>query len=138
MSQELKWTKITSHYVDVYKSMVDELFDILKEGKAKIRIMFRQSAIQPINISQEQRKKGFHLLYYQFIKHAFGLKYSNTSTNPVHLRAYFDRLPDTREKNQLFKEHIHSLQNQSWLKAANIRIRPEDITEIDSKNHIEL
>lgn len=138
MRQELKWSKITSHYTEIYISIVSELFNILKEDKAKIRIMFRQSAIQASNLSKEQKEMGYHLLYYQFIKHAFGFRYSNKSNNPIFLRPYFDRMPNSKEKNQEFKHHIFSLQHLSTFEKAKIQIRAEDITEVDSKKHIEL
>jgi hypothetical protein len=135
---EVKWQKITSNYLDVYLSFVDALFDLIAADKVKIRIMFRQSAIEPKNLTALQKENSFHLLYYQFIKHAFGLRYSNPSGEEIYLRTYFDKIPDTVEKNELFKNHIYALQSLDGFKNANIRIRREDIVEVDSKKHIEL
>lgn len=135
---EVKWQKITSNYLDVYLSFVDALFDLIAADKVKIRIMFRQSAIEPKNLTALQKEHSFHLLYYQFIKHAFGLRYSNPSGEEIYLRTYFDKIPDTEEKNELFKNHIYALQSLDGFKNANIRIRREDIVEVDSKKHIEL
>lgn len=135
---EIKWQKITSNYLDVYLAFVDGLFDLIAQDKVKIRIMFRQSAIEPKNLTSLQKEHAFHLLYYQFIKHAFGLRYSNPNGEPVYLRTYFDKIPDTNEKNELFKNHIYALQSLEPFKEANVKIRREDIVEVDSKKHIEL
>ncbi|WP_202909731.1 hypothetical protein [Mucilaginibacter pedocola] len=72
LHKEVKWTKVTSNYLSKYKGLIDEYFDLIKSGKLKIRIMFRQSAYEAINLTQSQKDNGFFLLYYQFIKHAFG------------------------------------------------------------------
>lgn len=138
ITTELKWSKITTHYVGAYKMIVDEIFDLLEEDKAKIRIMFRQSAIQATNIPDHLKDSGFHLLYYQFIKHAFGIRYCNESDQDIYLRTYFDKLPDSKEKNELFKNHIYALQSLNHFKNANLKIRRDDIAEIDSKRHIQL
>ena len=38
-------------------------------------IMFRQNAHVPVGLTQEQPAGGYFRLYYQFIKHAFGLSH---------------------------------------------------------------
>ena len=97
--------------------------------------MFRQSAIVPSNLTKEQYESGFHLLYYQFIKHAFGLRYSNND-NDVYLRLYFDKLPDTKLKNELFLNHIYALQSLPTFQNANLKIRRDDIVEVNSHDHV--
>lgn len=136
--EELKWTKVTSTYLETYKTIIDEFFTLVKEGKVKVRIMFRQAAYEVKSVPQEYKDKSFHLLYYQFIKHAFGLRYSNETGEFVNVRAYFDKLPDSLEKNELFKNHIYALQSINHLAEAKIRIRRDDIVEVNSKKHIEL
>ena len=80
--------------------MMDVFFSFIRADRLKIRIMFRQSAMVASNLTKEQQDSGFHLLYYQFIKHAFGLKYIE-SDEEVYLRLYFDKLPDKKLKNEL-------------------------------------
>lgn len=134
---EIKWTKVTEAYLDKYKQMMDTFFDLIRQDKVKIRIMFRQNAKVATNLSREQIDNGFHLLYYQFVKHAFGLKYHRESfTNgDTYIRLYFDRLPNTNAQNETFKSHIYDLQNLRDFQTAKIKIRMEDIVEIDSKEH---
>lgn len=137
LHREIKWSKVTSQYLDSYFGLVETFFDFVSEDKIKVRIMFRQSALEPISLSSLQQERRYHLLYYQFIKHAFGLIYSNNQDD-VFLRTYFDKLPDSSEKNELFKNHIYALQSLYGFKQANIKIRRSDIAEVNSKKHIEL
>lgn len=107
---EAKWQSVTAYTPEVYQALVIELFTLIREDKAKVRIMFRQSAHMAQNLTPAQRDRSFHLLYYQFIKHCFGWPHANTSMQTVHLRLYFDRLPDKAIKNEEFMNHIYALQ----------------------------
>jgi hypothetical protein len=132
--KEIKWTKVTSNYLEKYKEIISCFFDFIKKDKVKIRIMFRQNALIPKNLSKVQTDKGFHLLYYQFIKHAFGFSY--TKDNNVYLRLYFDKLPDSKIKNEQFLNYIYGLQSLSGFRKANLKIRREDIAEVNSHEHV--
>jgi hypothetical protein len=70
--------------------------------------------------------------------HAFGLAFSNKTEDEVYLRIYFDYLPDTLERRQVFKAHIKGLQTTRPFQLAKIKIRKQDIAEIDSKKHLVL
>lgn len=135
LNNEIKWTKVTENYLDKYRTMMSVFFEFIREDKVKIRVMFRQNAMVPANLSKEQQDKGFHLLYYQFIKHAFGLAYSENPED-VYLRLYFDKLPDTKIKNEQFLNYIYGLQSLSDFRRANLKIRREDITEVNSHDHV--
>lgn len=52
-------------------------FEFVKANKIKVRIMFRQNAQVPQNLTREHEENEYFLLYYQFIKHAFGIDYCN-------------------------------------------------------------
>lgn len=133
---EIKWTKVTENYLQKYKQVMDLFFDFVKQDKVKVRIMFRQNAQIPINLTKEQIENGYHLLYYQFVKHAFGLRYH--AVNPAddtYIRLYFDKLPDTHLQNEAFKAHIYGLQGLASFQKARLKIRLDDIVEINSKDH---
>lgn len=132
---EVKWTRVTEPYLDKYIALVDTFFELIASKKIKVRIMFRQSAYQANNLTDYNKEHGYFLLYYQFIKHAFGLKYSNTTGQPIYLRLFFDELPDSKTKAQLFKNHIHALQTTKGFTEANIKIRKRDIGEVKSHEH---
>ena len=133
--QEVKWTKVTEQYLDKYIELIDYFFEFVKSNKIKIRIMFRQNALVPQELTKEQQKKEYFLLYYQFIKHAFGIDYCNLKEkDQVILKLYFDKLPDTKKNNKEFKGHIYALNDLFYIN--NVHIYNEDIAEVDSKNHV--
>lgn len=136
LHKEIKWQKVTANYLSKYKKVVEALFDLIKEDKIKIRIMFTQNRFEATHLEEYHYKHEYFLLYYQFIKHAFGLKFSNPDGNPIKLRIYFDRLPDTREKSALFKSHITSLEKSPEFRRQHILIPDDQIAEIKSHNHI--
>ncbi len=130
---EVKWEKITGPYRDKYASLIGMFFDLVKNDVVKVRIMFTQNRYIPIGLSKEQIENSYFLLYYQFIKHALGLVY--TDAGPARLRLYFDRLPDTKEKVDLFKSHILRLRHNPQFIAAKISIRDQDIADVVSHDH---
>ena len=71
---------------DKYVKVVDFIFDLLKNDEMKIRIFFRNNQYAPIGLTSEHKKHKFQLLYYQFIKHAFGLEYSNDTGRDLYIK----------------------------------------------------
>lgn len=135
LGSELKWQNINIYQEEGYKAMIDLFFEFIVANKAKVRIMFTQNSYKIKAETVYQKENKYHLLYYQFIKHAFGLKFMD-GRNPNHLEFFFDIIPDTKEKNETFKNHIYSLQRLSEFQKANITIEADAIGEVDSKKHI--
>lgn len=132
---EVKWTKVTEQYLDKYIELINYFFEFVKSNNIKIRIMFRQNAQVPQNLTRIQEEKEYFLLYYQFIKHAFGIDYCNfNQKDRIILKLYFDKLPDTKKKNREFKGYIYALNDFFCIN--NIHIYNEDIAEVDSKKHV--
>lgn len=44
---EIKWQKVNAYHFDKYIQLVDELFEMGKEGLLKIRIFFRHNQYEP-------------------------------------------------------------------------------------------
>lgn len=132
---ELKWTKVNEFHLPHYIKMMDLFFDLLENYPMKVRIMFMQNIFKPDTLSDYQRENGYFLLYYQFLKHAFGFRDIN-SNEPTHLELFFDKLPDTKEKNKAFKKYIYGIQFLPEFVNSNITIREDAISEVDSKKHI--
>lgn len=132
---EVKWQKVTSNYLGKYKNLMDLFFDLVKEDKVKVRIMFCQNCNAPEGLEPYHIEHEYFLLYYQFIKHVFGLQYANTGNHYLNVRVYFDKLPDTKEKCELFKDHIYGLNRYREFQKARIRIDREQITEVTSHKH---
>lgn len=137
-AHEAKWQKVNEHTLEVYVRFVQEVFALIREGKLKMRIMFRQSAHVAQNLTDLHKDRSFHLLYYQFIKHSFGWVHANAGPDPIALRIYFDKLPDKSEKNELFKNYVFGLQRLEPFQSARLVIRPDDIAEVDSSRHVEM
>lgn len=137
---EVKWTKVSESYLDKYISIIDVLFDLIAENKIKIRIMFTQNAHQAVGLTHDQVNRRFQLLYYQFFKHAFGLRFCNPAVGRIYdeifLKIFFDALPDEKEKNEEFKEFIQRLEMSTDFREANIKIRNRDIGEVVSHDHV--
>lgn len=133
---EIKWVKVTANYLDKYKQMMDIFFSFIKKNRLKVRIMFRETSQTPSNLSPEQVHNRYSLLYYQFVKHSFGLIYHDAPRNtPVYLRLYFDEIPYPLDQRDAFKSHVFSLQRNSRFRKAQVKIRMDDVVEINSEKH---
>ncbi|HLM54198.1 MAG TPA: DUF3800 domain-containing protein [Pseudoxanthomonas sp.] len=134
LHDEVKWQKISAAYADKYIAVLDEAFDLAAEGKIKLRIMFTQNYWGAGHLTAEQRETSFFRLYYQFIKHAFGLAYAG-STGHTRLRILFDKLPDTDEKCAQFKGYLTGLTHYPLFRDARLSLSADAIAEVDSKHH---
>lgn len=136
LGAEIKWQKITENYAGKYIELMSTTFSLMAKGKLKMRIMFTQNYFAAARLSAAQRENGFFLLYYQFVKHAFGLQYCAESLGPAQLRIYFDKLPDTGEKCLAFKGYVSGLNQSRSFREAGITITADRIAEVDSKHHV--
>ncbi len=73
LGAELKWTKISAAYAQKYVAFLDAVFDLVEEGDIKLRIMFTQNSNEAVGLEDHQIDNSYFLLYYQLVKHAFGL-----------------------------------------------------------------
>jgi hypothetical protein len=132
---EVKWNKITWAYKDKYVDLLDEFFDLVEKQLVKIRIMFTNNSIVPTCLTKQQLDNEFFLLYYQFVKHAFGITTCMHAEN-TKLRINFDKIPDSKEKACEFKDYIFKL-NMIFNKK-NVYLERDGISEVDSHNHVVL
>lgn len=135
LGAEVKWQKISEAYEHKYIELVDEIFSLMAEGKLKMRVMFTQNRYRATSLTPDQREHAFFLLYYQFVKHAFGLIYAGGGSS-VRTRFYFDKLPDTDEKCLRFKEFVAAISRTREFREASVVIPQDQIAEIDSKQHV--
>jgi hypothetical protein len=133
--KEAKWSKVTDQYLSKYLGLMETFFALVEVDKVKTRIMFTQNSIVAKSLRSEQLENEYFLLYYQFVKHAFGLQYSNSTNSPIQVRLYFDDLPDTREKVANFKVYIAGLNRFRQFEDANIKIPLDQIAEVNSHDH---
>jgi hypothetical protein len=134
--KEVKWQRVSDQYLERYKSLIDAFFNEIRNNRLKVRIMFRQNThTRKRNLVEDDGLEYFKL-YYQFIKHGFGLKYIDHQHPRVFLRLYFDQFPDTSERAVQFKGFLMGLQEIATFQHAKIKIRTGDITEVRSHEHI--
>jgi hypothetical protein len=98
--------------------------------------MFTQNSRTPDKYRGEDTELRYFKLYYQFIKHAFGLAYREPAAGSARIRLYFDQFPDTRERSEQFKGFLSGLNKHARFKAAGIQIAREDIAEVRSHDHV--
>lgn len=135
LTREIKWTKMPSKddLFEAYRSVMDLFLDFVKRDMIKIRIMFTQNIHIPVNLTKEQRDNEYYMLYYQFMKHAFGFEHNDEEPGERHeVRFYFDDLPETDPEG--FKSFIYMLDTTS-LWGARYSIRRDNIAEVKSHDH---
>lgn len=132
---EVKWTKVTLNYRDKYIDLMDCFFDLVRDDFVKIRIMFTQNTHVPLNLSRKHVEEKYFILYYHFIKHAFGLKYSPLIPGGVQIRVYPDKMPDTKEQIAKFKSFLASLSKSTDFRRKGLVIKNENVAEIISHKH---
>jgi hypothetical protein len=133
---EVKWQKVTERYLEKYVEFIKCFFEEVVAGNVKVRIMFSQNAHQPQGLTNEDHEMGYFKLYYQFIKHGFGLSFVEFQPDGTNLRLYFDQFPDTKEKADQFKGYLLGLNSNRNFRNANIILLKENITEVRSHDHV--
>lgn len=133
--EELKWSYVNTFKLETYLKIIDVFFELIKSKSIKFRVMFTDNRFLAHNLSKDYYDQEYHILYYHFIKHAFGLRYLRP-TAPIHLEIFFDKLPDKEVKNNKFKKFIYGLQFLPEFSETKINIEEKHIHEVDSKKHI--
>lgn len=136
LGAEVKWQRITENYAGKYIELMNETFALMRDGKLKMRVMFTQNYFGAKQLTPAQRENGFFLLYYQFVKHAFGFRYCGGDLGAAKARIYFDKLPDTDEKCLAFKGYVSGLNGSREFRGAGLSIAEDQIAEVDSKEHV--
>lgn len=134
---EIKWVKVTENYLQKYMDMMGLFFSLIEQGKIKVRIMFRDTAKNPSDLTRDKINNRYSILYYQFVKNAFGLCHRDKEDGEkVYLKIFFDEIPYPLEQRDAFKSHIFSLQKFWQFRKAGIKIRMDDLAEINSGKHV--
>ena len=96
---EVKWEKVSQNYLVKYQSLMECFFEEISAGNLRLRIMFPQNAYRSQGLTQPHIQDTYFKLYYQFIKHAFGLQHIESGENGTRLRLYFGN-SQIRKKKQ--------------------------------------
>lgn len=139
LNGEIKWVKVTEPYLEKYIQMMDLFFDFIRDGKIKMRVMFRKNDNLPSDpMLLRDKDARYYKLYYQFLKYAFGLMNIPPDIDHIFLRVYLDQLPKSEEDNAPFKEYVRNMPNiQDAEKVrGRLHIRKENVTEVCSHDHV--
>ncbi len=119
---EVKWSKLSLKNIDCYKELVDCLVDSVRNDDIKYRQVFldRSYVWQPRHNPIEQGEIDVHFkIYYQFIKHSFGLKYLEIDPNGEVTKIFvrLDNHSSQKHKNNLvrFAQDLPRILNRSDL-----------------------
>lgn len=137
LGSELKWQKVTAEYLQKYKDFCTYYFSFVRTGRLKVRVMYSQNVHRPIGLTDERREREYFLLYYQFIKHAFGMKYCNPNDlDRVFFSIMPDQIPDKEEKIERFRNFVCQIPHRKDMRARNVFIPRDQIVDVDSKRHV--
>lgn len=133
---EVKWTKISEYNEAAYITLMDKAFEFMAAGLLKVRIMFTQNIHQVQHLEYEEGAAYFKL-YYQFIKHAFGLEYCNPEREAdVSCAVLLDDAPDTAAKLANFKDYLAALSQLGGFIHARVSVAKVDVAEVNSADHV--
>ena len=85
LEHEVKWTRVTENYLSKYIALIDLFFDFIQSNKIKVRIMFRSSSDISSHITETSVDDKYFKLYYQFLKHSFGLMTIPKTCTPTNI-----------------------------------------------------
>ncbi len=133
---EVKWQNVDQSCVDRYIDFIRTYFTYVASSRLKVRIMFTQNMRVPKNLTQRHYDDQYFLLYYQFIKHAFGLKYSDHNPyQAVFVSVLPDKIPDSPARVNRFKDYLCRIPGSGFMRGANLYIPKSSIADVDSKRH---
>ena len=136
LTHELKWQSVDKSCVDRYIEFIREYFKYVAASRLKVRIMFTQNMRVPINLEKRHHDDQYFLLYYQFIKHAFGLKYADHNPyQAVFVSVLPDKIPDTRARVDRFRDYLCRIPGSAIMRGCNLYIPKATINDVDSLKH---
>lgn len=136
LNGEIKWTKITENYSHKYIEILQCFFDLISRDLIKVRIMFTKNEHIAEGLTDYHHEHQYYLLYYQFIKHAFGLQYAEVSETKTNIRVYLDEFPDTVKKQVQFKSYLANLSKDKIFRKKGLIFNAENITHVKSHDHV--
>lgn len=137
LNHEVKWQNVDASNTERYAEFARLYFRFVATSRLKVRIMFTQNMRVPNNLQKRHHDDQYFLLYYQFIKHAFGLLYSDYGPDQdVFVSVLPDKIPDTRDRVDRFKDYLCRIPNSAMFRHANLYIPRSGIGDVDSDQHV--
>jgi hypothetical protein len=136
LTSEPKWEKTDATTVERYCQLISAFFDEIANGRIWMRVMFTQNLFVPTGLTQTHYEDAYYLLYYQFLKHGFGLRYMPPHAGPVRFRVFLDEIGDTQERVERFRGFIVALAHDPHMRRARAILDHSDVTEVHSHEHV--
>ncbi len=134
---EAKWSKIGPGHEARYIALVDAFFDLVANKRIKVRVMFMQNIYSAVDLEDYHVENQYFILYYHFVKHAFGLQHANpVRDRKLAVQLRFDELPENKDRCDNFKKYLAGLSNFPPFAEAKIIVPISEIAQIDSRKHI--
>lgn len=134
--KEFKWTKVSPYMEAHYMAFVREIFALIREGLLKVRIMFTQNINETHKLGHDE-DNGYFILYYHFLKHAFGLRYCNDAyPEQVFVHVALDEVPGTQSDLANFKSYLSGLSDFPLFFNAGVCIPKASIYAVNSEKHV--
>lgn len=135
--REVKWQYTDRACVDRYIEFIKFFFEFVSSSHLKVRIMFTQNMYEPRGLERRHHDDAYFILYYQMIKHAFGLAYCNPgSVDQVFISVLPDTIPDSTDRRERFMDYLSRIPESRLFLGKGLRIPREDIAHVDSKSHV--
>jgi len=134
---EVKWQRVDASNTARYAEFIQLYFEFIAASRLKTRIMFTQNIYEPRGLKKHHHDDGYFYLYYQFIKHAFGLAHCNPGrVDDVYVTILPDTIPDSAERRNLFMDYLSRIPEARLLNGKGINIPRDNIADVDSKSHV--
>ena len=133
-----KVDQITEQDEGRYIAFALKFLELVEAGLVKVRVMFTQNIHSTDHLQYEEQDAKYFKLYYQFIKHAFGLMYCNPDGDElIRVAVYLDDAPDTAAALDNFKNYLASLTvlPEFFLSSGNSRKRCNHRGEFKRTRH---
>jgi hypothetical protein len=79
--------------------------------------------------------RDYFMLYYQFVKHAFGLQFAVPDGDNATAQLLLDDVPHHSDKFHQFKDYMSTLSSFPKWSRVGMSIAYHDIADVDSKKH---
>jgi hypothetical protein len=135
--KEIKWQYITENYKNKYIEFIDLYFTLIATGRIKVRIMFTQNMFRPRGLTHEHVINEYFILYYFFIKRAFGLSHCNPgSIDRIYISLLLDQIPHNSDSIERFKRYLLRLNSSAAFQHSRVHINQGGISNVNSKEHV--
>jgi hypothetical protein len=99
--------------------------------------MFLKNMYSATDLEDYHVDHQYFILYYHFIKHAYGLQHCNPNRDCItKIHVLLDKLPDEAGRCAAFVEYVVSLNKFPLFRQNHIAFAKERVVEIDSKKHM--